>query len=256
MNCLSCGNIVVEKRRKYCSADCRLKAYASDEYRNKISTSRRKFLSDNPDKHPWKNSSKFKSAPCEALKKYLTSRNIKFVEEWQPLPDRYFAIDIAFPDTKLGIEVNGNQHYDRDGSLRKYYKDRHDLITAAGWKLIELHYSSCYDESLLDLIINVGEQPDYSEYFKLREDRINAKRTLPRGEKNRIKTDEKWEPFKSVVENSNIDFGKFGWVSEVATLLNIKPQKVNGWMKRYLPDIYENKCFKRKAGVPQRSSKP
>ena len=45
---------------------------------------------------------------------------------------------------------------------------------------------------------------------------------------------EKWEPFKSIVENSNIEFGKFGWVSEVADLLNIKPQKVNGWMKRYL----------------------
>ena len=47
------------------------------------------------------------------------------------------------------------------------------------------------------------------------------------------------------VKNSNIDFTKLGWVSEVSKLINKKHQKVSKWMKMYCPDIYE-KCFKRK----------
>ena len=29
----------------------------------------------------------------------------------------YFSLDIAFPDIKFAIEVNGNQHYKKDGKL-------------------------------------------------------------------------------------------------------------------------------------------
>lgn len=32
-----------------------------------------------------------------------------------PLDDRSFSLDIAFPEKKIGIEVNGNQHYERNG---------------------------------------------------------------------------------------------------------------------------------------------
>ena len=47
------------------------------------------------------------------------------------------------------------------------------------------------------------------------------------------------------VKNSNIDFSKFGWVSKVAKLIGKKPQKVGEWMKKYLSEIYDQKCFKR-----------
>lgn len=47
------------------------------------------------------------------------------------------------------------------------------------------------------------------------------------------------------VKLSNIDFSKFGWVGKVAIVINKHSQKVNGWMKKYMPDIYEN-AFKRK----------
>ena len=48
---------------------------------------------------------------------------------------------------------------------------------------------------------------------------------------------------------SAIDFSKFGWVSETAVLLGIPVQKVNGWIRKTMPDFYEAKCFKRKAKV-------
>lgn len=46
--------------------------------------------------------------------------------------------------------------------------------------------------------------------------------------------------------NSNINFLKFGWVNEAAKIINCKSQKVNEFMIRYLPEFYEQKCFKRK----------
>lgn len=198
---------------------------------------------NNPEKHPWKKNEKYKSVPCEKVKEFLRSLNIKFVEEWNPLEDRHYSIDIAFPDIKLGIEINGNQHYNRDGSLKEYYKARHDLIVSSGWKLLELHYSIAFDLQKIKDLIDIKEQPDYTEYFR---EKKNKHQTLPKGARARMKSDAKWEEYKEKVTNSEIDFSKFGWVTEVSKILNIKSQKVSKWMKRYLPEFYNDKCFKRK----------
>jgi len=90
---------------------------------------------------------KFISPPCEKAKEFLRSKNIQFVEEYQPLlhKDRFYSIDIAFPERKIGIEINGNQHYERDGTLTSYYQTRHNLIEAEGWTLYELPFQICYD---------------------------------------------------------------------------------------------------------------
>ena len=47
------------------------------------------------------------------------------------------------------------------------------------------------------------------------------------------------------VKESGIDFTKFGWVRQVAKLINKHPQKINGWVKKYAPEIYEC-AFKKK----------
>ena len=49
-----------------------------------------------------------------------------------------------------------------------------------------------------------------------------------------------------MINNSEIDFSKFGWVNDVAKLLDMKPQKINCWMKNKMSKFYEEKCFKRK----------
>jgi len=118
----------------------------TSESKNKISTARKKYLLENPDKHPWKRSDKFVSVPCENFKKFLTANGIHFVSEYSPLDDRSFSIDIAFPDLKIGIEINGNQHYDREGNLLSYYQERHDTIEGAGWVLHEFHYANFFDD--------------------------------------------------------------------------------------------------------------
>lgn len=200
--CEFCNTVFYERKSNYCSIEC-----SKESSKIKISKARIKFLSENKDKHPWRSNNKHKSKPCEKLKEFLTKENINFVEEWIPLENRFFSIDIAFPDIKLGIEVNGNQHYNKDGTLRDYYQERHDLIESSGWKLIELHYSLCFNEDELRKVINFKTQPDYSEFFKIKENKQKSKIIcLPKGEKNRKKGDLKWEPYKSLVINSNIDF--------------------------------------------------
>jgi len=51
--------------------------------------------------------------------------------------------------------------------------------------------------------------------------------------------------FINLVLNSNIDFSRFGWVGKIAIILNKKPQKINKWMKKWMPGLYET-SFKRK----------
>jgi len=86
--------------------------------------------------------------------------------------DRFFSIDIAMPDKKVALEVNGNQHYNRDGTLKAYYKEREQLLEYNGWKVYQLHYSMCFkvdklESLLLDLIGSPNKVDfDYRNYTK------------------------------------------------------------------------------------------
>lgn len=143
-----------------------------EEIKAKISESRKKYLLANPNSHPWKNKDKFQSKPCEYFKQKLREKSIEFVEEYNPLKDRAFSVDIAFPEKMIGIEINGNQHYERNGELKDYYKKRHELIESAGWKLYELHYSLVWNDKVFEdtvLMVNSSDRKiefDYETYVQ------------------------------------------------------------------------------------------
>lgn len=127
----------------------------SEETKKKISEIRKKWLLENPDKHPWRSNNKFKSKPCEKVKEFLKNKNIQFVEEYNPkILNRNFSIDIAIPDKKIAIEINGNQHYDKFGKLKPYYQERNNLLESDGWIVYQIHYSCCFN---LDKWINFLE---------------------------------------------------------------------------------------------------
>lgn len=128
----------------------------SEKTKIAISEKRKKWLAENPEKHPWKRNDKLKSEPCERVKEFLTKLGIFFVSEFTPeINGRFFSIDIALPDKKIALEINGNQHYNRDGSLKPYYQERHNLLTNAGWTVFEVHYSVCFN---LDKWTNFADQ--------------------------------------------------------------------------------------------------
>ncbi|MDP2692812.1 MAG: hypothetical protein Q8O88_04200 [bacterium] len=157
-----------------------------EELRQRRIKSLKKYLRENKDKHVWKRNSKFKSVPCECFKNKLKENNINFIEEYSPLDDRAFSIDVAFPDKKIGIEINGNQHYNSDGTLKKYYQERYDLITNSGWKLYEYHYSMVYNDKIVAQIMcelkdkfELGNI-DYTFYIKEQSIEVENKRKMAR----------------------------------------------------------------------------
>jgi very-short-patch-repair endonuclease len=249
--CIRCNTTVIGGRSKYCSKKC--SGGHSKETKLLLSKKRSEYLKNNPDKHPWKNNEKFKSVPCENVKTYLRNNNIEFIEELQPLMDRSYSIDIAFPHIMVAIEINGQQHYNSDGTLKEYYQKRHDLIENDGWKLIEVHYSQCFSDENISKFLNFDIPYDDKKIIKeYKEKQLRKKEerkvnpTLRRGEKQSLKTDATWQFKKDEIFNHNIDFSKFGWVTRVAVIWGIKHQKVHKWMKRYHEEFYENSCFRRK----------
>jgi hypothetical protein len=121
----------------------------TQETKNKLSILRKKYLKEHPESHPWKNKNKFVSIPCEKLKVWLITQNILFVPEYQPFLDlsRFYSVDIAFPDKMIAVEINGNQHYDRNGKLKPYYIERHTFFEAYKWKIYEIPYLFCFHEN-------------------------------------------------------------------------------------------------------------
>lgn len=171
----------------------------NDIIKQKISKSRKEYLKNHPDEHPWKKSDKFKSKPCEHLKEILR-KDFNFEEEYTDIRWKHnYSIDIAFLDKKLAIEVNGNQHYNNDGTLTEYYQKRHDYLKFNGWTIIELHYAACYKNDKIlevkDAIINC-KNIDLEDHKLLFENKQKTKK-----EKDLIK-EQKYEYAK---ENDLLD---------------------------------------------------
>lgn len=146
----------------------------TEETKAIISECKKKLYAENPDSHPWKNNKKFISPPCEFLKKKLTEDGILFIEEHHEIEwGRGFNLDIAFPNHKIAIEVNGNQHYLRDGKgiLKPYYQERHDFFIRLEWTVIEVQYKLIYNDEFRTKLIN--QIKNYSlnenEYFHFSE---------------------------------------------------------------------------------------
>lgn len=142
------------------------KSKHSPETKLKLSLIRKEFLTKNPEKHPWKSKNKFKSKPCEQVKSFLKELNVQFIEEFDPeIPDRFFSVDIALPEKMIAIEINGQQHYNSDGSLKDYYQERHNLLENNGWKVFEVHYSACFKFEKWEEFVNlIKNEPNVREF--------------------------------------------------------------------------------------------
>lgn len=213
----------------------------AESTRHRLSDSRKAWLAANPEKHPWKRSSKFDSEPCQKLKDALQAKSIDFQEEFTPLEDRFFSLDIAFPALKVGIEVNGEQHYNRNGSLKPYYQQRHDLIESAGWKLYEVHYSICYDQkrlsSIVDSIVETHDLSGVDLNFELRPKGISTKKFPTRqayAESQKLPP-ETLQLWREAIES--IDTMKFGFVSKISKKMNCSHTHVRRVLNNYFPEI-------------------
>jgi len=111
----------------------------TDETKKKISESRIKFLRENPDMVPYKlnHYSKGRSYAEEYWKIILDSNNIDYVEQYQIGP---YQLDFAFPDIKLDLEIDGDQHY-LDKRIIESDIRRNIYLENLGWTTIRIKWS-------------------------------------------------------------------------------------------------------------------
>lgn len=238
------------------------KYICSDETKEKISKSRKKWLSEHKEQHVWKRNTKFKSVPCENVKQFLIDNNINFVPEYTPFEDVNYCIDIAFPHEKIGIEINGNQHYDKNGNLTQYYQQRHNLFIERGWELYEVYYTKCFDrnnsffKSLLNLNIKNENCSEYIKEQKLRKNKRFIKLEILKQEQEQKRIDEfnyRRNILINAHKNSNIDFSKSGWSKKLYIwLLNrneLFTKMIFRAIKFYYPEFFEDNIWTRKGTV-------
>lgn len=218
------------------------RAKHTEECKARLSKIRKAYLLSHPNEHPWKRNSKFKSVPCETLKTILRNSNISFMEEYSP-DELLYSIDIAFPDKKIGIEINGNQHYNKDGTLKPYYLNRHDAIIQRGWKLYEYHYSLVFKQDFIDSLLNTLKTTfqlglvDYSFYIKEKKQHFCTngcgRIVCAKGNKcNYCKGYDKRKVIRPSYEQLQLELSTMSMVS-VGKKYGVSDNAVRKWIKQY-----------------------
>ena len=147
-----------------------------------------------------------------------------------------FFLDYAWPEKKCYIEVDGEQHYTEKGLIHD--KERTSVLREEGWVLVSrIRWSKFQKLSFKereDFIENIKKSIDSKEIIEI---------ILPIKEKTKRPSlkEIRWE----LLQNSNIDFNKFGWVKQVSSLFGISENKAGPYIRRNYPDFYKT-CFKRK----------
>lgn len=112
----------------------------------------------------------------------------------------------------------------KDGVFKYVLREKVDELVKDGWELGRPKYKP---------------EMDREERRKRREEKEEEA-----NKKRNVKQEKILERIHTI-ENSDIDFSKYGWVTKVSELTGLLPQKVKGFMTKYMPDFY-TKCFNRK----------
>ena len=111
----------------------------SQETKDKISRAILKYLSENPDKVPYKlnHYSKGPSYPERYWKKILDKFEIQYTEQYQI---HTYQLDFALVGSKIDIEIDGDQHY-LDERIVKSDIRRNEYLENLGWTVIRIKWS-------------------------------------------------------------------------------------------------------------------
>lgn len=222
----------------------------SQEHKNKISASRKKYLIEHPDKVPYLlNHSSKKSYPEKIFEDTLNKLGIiGWVYNYQ---NSIYQYDFAFPNLKIDVEIDGKTHLLEHVKLID--KERDEFSISNGWRVIRFDAKSVTYNPIecVNRVKYIIENEIEDSFTKINLPLPKSIKQIKIEENNKLKqqkfleNQDKIQQQINIVLESNIDFTKFGWVQKISDLLNFKPQKVNGWMKKYMLDFYNDKCFKK-----------
>lgn len=263
VGCKFCGKMyklerTVHTHEAWCLLNPNRKIFNHSAATKKIMSEKRiQYLKEHPESHVWKYNDKFISKPCEILKSKLRERYI-FIEEYSDSQWKHnYSIDIVLCDKKIGIEVNGNQHYDRDGKLLPYYQERHNYLVSEGWHILEIPYSWCYHDDKIRLIyeaIQNAKDIDFSEHERIYSEYIKKKQRREQREHrdqnqqsrvawNKI-PESVWMKRRDDILNSGVDLMRMGWVRQIELKVGYSRRIVYATVEHFITD-FKGKCYRR-----------
>ncbi len=178
---------------------------------------------------------------CNLSKSYFISHEY---------PEYPYFIDFAFLDIKVAVEIDGPLHLKPNRALHDKKKDE-DLLEK-GWRVYRIRFDECNENGKQDFLkflesSNSYRTPVYYENFDFDRWGLYKKKAV-----RFSNTREQWltkvkqdnyetihlPRIKKILENKEIlRIQERGWVNRVADLLEMKPQKINGWMKKFCPEL-------------------
>jgi very-short-patch-repair endonuclease len=209
--------------------------------------------------------SRGKSKCCENFKQMLRNKNISFIEEYTPfIPEKLYSLDIAFPNEKIGIEINGSQHYTTTGELNEKTIEKQKYFEEQGWKIFQVYYKQCYNINInnfsdiltLDIYDKSYIQKDFDLRYKNKvKKELERKKYLEQREKEKLQKEEiQYSIIKNLIENSGIDFSKSGWSRKAQEYIKkYNPEWNSGVfriIRKYCPEfLKQNNVWKRKGSI-------
>lgn len=209
--------------------------------------------------------SRGKSKCCENFKQMLRNKNISFVEEYTPfIPEKLYSLDIAFPNEKIGIEINGSQHYTTTGELNEKTIEKQKYFEERGWKIFQVYYKQCYNINInnfsdilaLDIYDKSYIQKDFDLRYKNKvKKELERKKYLEQREKEKLQKEEiQYSIIKNLIENSGIDFSKSGWSRKAQEYIKkYNPEWNSGVfriIRKYCPEfLKQDNVWKRKGSI-------
>ena len=232
----------------------------SEEIKKKISESMKKAQKEgrayNIGQSRWNNEH---SIPEKWLIKVLINEfnQIENIDYKTEMSFYRYALDFAWPEKKLCIEIDGKQHlYDEKQIARDKEKDR--LLKDDGWKELRLKWGYIVKntQDALKIITNFLNEcgditiPTYksqSEIWeeKRKENELNGVLKDKSGKFNKKKlSEDQWLKRKETILNSDIDLTKLGWKSEVERKTDLTRHEICDTVEHF-PDLQEL-CYIRK----------
>ncbi len=226
----------------------------SIEHKKKLSEIRKKYLVEHPDKVPYllNHYSKGDSYPEKYFKEVFEKEHIDLKFHLQI---GLYQLDFYNEDKMIYVEVDGEQHY-KDPRIVESDKNRTVYLENLGWRGLRIRWAKFMKLSFIEKHKTILEIKALIE-SRIVDDRLlnelKAKlqlksyleNTTPeqRREKRELMKFEKNKDKIEAIRNSDIDFSKHGWLSQVEKLIGKRHQKVAMFMKKYCPDIFE-KAFR------------
>lgn len=203
----------------------------SEETKKKISEARKKYIKEHNGIW-WNSRSNYKRSYAEEWTKKIIETEVKdntFIEEYHF--GRWF-LDFAWPNKKIYIEIDGEQHEWPERKKNDEEKDAYCI--ANGWKVLRLKWKDICNNT--QVAINVIKEfilsakiIDYE--FKQKEKYIK---------KGYYHLDESiWLERKEKILNSNVDMTKYGWKTLLEKTTGLSRRVIVNTIKHFKDEFTE-----------------